>query len=66
MRLLINGATRELPEGLDGAALLKLLGLPGATLVAELNQQVLSSAAFQATELHDGDVLELVTVVGGG
>lgn len=66
MQLIINGEVREVAAALDGAALLQLLGLPAGTIVAELNGKVLQSGEFQAAVLRDGDVIELVTIVGGG
>jgi sulfur carrier protein len=66
MKLTLNGQVREFAEGLDGAGLLQLLGLPAATMVAEVNGLVLMSSEFQAAALGEGDVIELVTVVGGG
>lgn len=66
MRVIVNGKETELPEALSGAALLERLGVPAAALVAEVNGAVLSLAQFTILAIRDGDVIELVTLVGGG
>jgi len=66
MKVVVNGATRELPEGMTGEQLLTSLQLSPAALVVELNGQVLKTSEFLAHPLVEGDSVELVTVVGGG
>lgn len=66
MQIIVNGEPREVDGGISGAQLLALLRLPASTAIAELNGQVLVSSQFQAQVLYAGDVIELVTVVGGG
>lgn len=66
MLITVNGTDREVDEGISGAGLLEMLGLPASTAVAELNGMVLVSSQFQAQTLNAGDVIELVTIVGGG
>jgi len=46
--------------------LLKLLGIDSATVVAELDGQIIERANFAATALKDGQSIELVRFVGGG
>ena len=66
MRLTINGNIQEHPDGITGAELLERIDWTVATLVAEVNGSIVRRAEFLGLELHDGDQLELVTVVGGG
>lgn len=66
MRISINGEHQEMTDGLTGAQLLRLLNIAPTTAVAEYNGRIMQSAAFQIQELQDGDVIELVTLVGGG
>ncbi len=62
----VNGEKRELAEHATVTALLEALGL-GATLVAvERNGEIVPRARHAATELADGDKLEVVHFVGGG
>jgi sulfur carrier protein len=64
--IIVNGEQRDVADGMNGAELLELLHLPASTAVAELNGKVLVSSQFQAQTLCTGDVIELVTIVGGG
>lgn len=65
MRLTVNGETRDFPvTRVDG--LLEALGLAGQAVAVELNEAVVPKRQHAETALSDGDVLELVTLVGGG
>ncbi|MEM7625606.1 MAG: sulfur carrier protein ThiS [Planctomycetota bacterium] len=65
MKLTINGESRDVDaDRVD--RLLEVLGMQGQAVAVELNQQVVPKRDHAATELRDGDVLELVTLVGGG
>jgi len=66
MQITVNGQAMELSAGQTGAGLLAELKIPPATVVAELNAQIIKREDFLKHVLSDGDVLELVTVVGGG
>lgn len=66
MQIRINGTLHEHPAGISGAQLLEAIDWTAATLVAEVNGRIVRRDEFLALELHDGDELELVTVVGGG
>jgi thiamine biosynthesis protein ThiS len=67
--LKINGketpfADDKMPATLT--ALLSVLGVDSATVVAELDGQIIERANFTATPLKDGQSIELVRFVGGG
>lgn len=66
MNLTVNGVPRELPDGSTGADLLTALGIPASTTVAEVNGEIVPREQFVARHLQTGDVIELVTIVGGG
>ena len=66
MTVQVNGSARELADGTTGAQLLAELGAVPSITVAEVNGRIVPRAEFGALMLHDGDVLELVTIVGGG
>jgi sulfur carrier protein len=66
MRATVNGETQELPEGLTVAGLLKRLGLREGRVAVERNGAVVKRARHPDEALADGDVLEVVTFVGGG
>lgn len=61
----MNGARREVTDGLTVAALVTELGIRGRVAV-ELNGEVLRQAQHPEVRLRDGDTLEVVTFVGGG
>ncbi len=66
MKLTVNGQEREYFSPLDGAGLLAALDIPASTVVVELNGEIIQRKNFLTHALNDGDVLELVTLVGGG
>lgn len=65
MKLTVNGELREVPARtvLD---LLQELGLEPKRTVVEKNAVIVDRAAYPETALAEGDVLELVGIVGGG
>ena len=65
MRLVVNGEAREVPAGATVLELLETLGIRGRVAV-ERNGTVLRQAEHAETRLAEGDVLEVVTFVGGG
>lgn len=66
MQITVNGKLMDFTVAPTGAALLEALAITPATVVAELNGEVVKREDFLARILADADVLELVTVVGGG
>ena len=65
MTLIINGKS----EQRDAATVRDLvvqLGLGGRAVAVEVNQQLVPRRAHEKTALHEGDVVEVVTLVGGG
>jgi thiamine biosynthesis protein ThiS len=65
MVLVVNGERREVPAGCTVVDLLQLLGIRGRVAV-ERNGTVLRQGELAETRLVEGDVLEVVTFVGGG
>ncbi len=66
MTLHINGEARQFPGGLTVGALVEQLGMKADRVAVELNREIVSRDRWPATELHDGDRLEIVHFVGGG
>jgi thiamine biosynthesis protein ThiS len=64
--ILVNGETRELATGTSVARLVEDLGLRPEVVAVEVNRELVTRARRASTELHDGDRVELVTLVGGG
>lgn len=66
MTIQLNGAPREVPEGLTLAALLKWLGLDPDRVAVERNMQIVKRSEWGDTPIEGGDRLEVVQMVGGG
>lgn len=66
MLILVNGATREVDDGLSLSALIDLLALPPQRIAVELNREVVRRADWNSTILKNADRLEIVHFVGGG
>jgi len=65
MCITVNGDQREVPEGADLSALIALYNLTPDRVAVELNQRLVRAQQYN-TPLREGDVVELVTFVGGG
>lgn len=66
MNLTVNGKDYELTDDATVAALVADMGLTGKPLAVELNKEVVRFRDHPTTELHEGDTVEVVTLVGGG
>ena len=66
MQIEVNGQARELPDGSTIAELLRQLEVVQPHVAVEVNLELVPRAKHAATTLHEGDRLEVVTLVGGG
>jgi sulfur carrier protein len=66
MRVTVNGAPCEAPDGLTVRELIAHLGLDGGPVAVERNLEVVPRAEHATVHLREGDVLEIVHFVGGG
>lgn len=66
MKLILNGEPKELPALRTVADLVRHLGLAAAPCAVEVNRALVSKPAHESHELHEGDSVEVVTLVGGG
>jgi thiamine biosynthesis protein ThiS len=67
--LKINGKEEIFPDNKLPATiadLLRHLGVDSATVVAELDGQIIERVKFSTINLHDGQSIELVRFVPGG
>jgi thiamine biosynthesis protein ThiS len=67
--LRINGVEKQFPAGQlpsTVAELLKQLDIEAATVVAEVDGQIVESKKFGRTQLCSGQTIELVRFVAGG
>jgi sulfur carrier protein len=66
MRLTVNGAAQQVPDGTTMPALIEQLGLRVGSVVVEHNGTALLRSEVLAATLAEGDVVELVRAVAGG
>ncbi len=64
--LRVNGETRPCPEGLCLEAVLVSLGYQPRLVVVEFNGEILPRDRWATQSVGESDVLEVVTIVGGG
>jgi len=66
MRVQANGDNVEVPDGATVRTLVERLGLGKAACAAEVNKRLVPRREHETTLLAEGDVVELVSLVGGG
>ena len=66
VQVLINGETREVPDGLTVTGLLAHLSLSGNRVAIERNLDRLPWTQWGETLVSAGDRFEIVHLVGGG
>ena len=66
MRIMLNGEEREFAGIKTVEELVSHLELDNSRIATELNFNVVRKSDYAATELEEGDKLEIVTFVGGG
>jgi sulfur carrier protein len=66
MTVMINGESREIPEGLTVAALLEHLGMKNDRVAIERNLDILPRVQWAETKVQVNDSFEIVHFVGGG
>lgn len=66
MKVTINGAERDIPDGLTVRELVVHLGLAGGPVAVEQNRDIVPRAEHASRRVNDGDAIEIVHFVGGG
>jgi thiamine biosynthesis protein ThiS len=66
MKIQINGESKDVGSHLTLAALIETLGMKSDRVAVELNRDIVPRDRWAATELREGDRLEIVHFVGGG
>ena len=66
LAITVNGEPRRVPAPASVADLLHHLQLDPRMVVVELNRRIIRRPQLAATELAEGDTVELVHFVGGG
>jgi thiamine biosynthesis protein ThiS len=64
--IVVNGETASIRADSTVAELLTQLNIVSRAIAVECNQEILPSHRFQQHILEPDDILEIVTLVGGG
>jgi thiamine biosynthesis protein ThiS len=66
VKLQVNGESKDFIPPLTLTALVDQLGMKSDRVAVELNREIVPRTRWDATNLADGDRLEIVHFVGGG
>ena len=66
IKIPVNGAGKEVPDGRSIVGLLELLHIPSDRVAIERNRQIVRKSDWAATIIVSGDSIAVVTFVGGG
>jgi len=66
MNIIVNGKRKEISSSLDLKSAVALFCGNKSPVVAELNGNIIRPPQWEETSLQEGDVVELVSFVGGG
>lgn len=66
MKLTINGAEKDVPDGLTVRELIVHLGLGDGPVAIEQNREIVPRAEHGTRRVSGGDAIEIVHFVGGG
>ncbi|MDB5218073.1 MAG: Sulfur carrier protein ThiS [Myxococcaceae bacterium] len=66
MHVVVNGSSREIPEGLTVKDLVAHLGLSEGPVAVEINREIVPRAEHATRAVATGDTIEIVHFVGGG
>jgi sulfur carrier protein len=66
MEVVVNGTTREVPDGLTVRGLVVHLGLADGPVAVEINREIVPRAEHATRAVAVGDAIEIVHFVGGG
>ncbi len=66
LRVTVNGEPRDVAAGSSAHDLIVAAGLAGRPLAVEVNERIVPRRDLPGCMLHEGDRVEIVTLVGGG
>jgi thiamine biosynthesis protein ThiS len=66
MRITVNGKPREIDRELDLPSFLRETGVEPKLVAVAINGEVVPKSEYAAARVREGDVLEIVRMVGGG
>ena len=68
MKIRVNGEQRLIQsnKSISLNEIIKILGYSSSTVVVEVNKLIINSAEWNDKYIKNGDILEIVSIVGGG
>jgi sulfur carrier protein len=66
MKITLNGQKRDFANSCSLSEIVTQFCRQTEAVIAEHNGTIVKSAQWQQTKIREGDILELVTLVGGG
>lgn len=66
MKIVLNGAAREVTESTTISSVLEEVGINPDRVVVEVNLQIIDRLHFKSTFFKEGDRVEVIGFVGGG
>ena len=66
MKITINGQEKELTDQVSLQEIIRQFYQNPKHAIAEVNGSIVKSINWQETDIHEGDIVELVSFVGGG
>ncbi len=66
IQLKVNGELQTCSPQMNLPTFLEKIGLNPRLVAVEYNGEILHRQFWETTEMKEGDVLEIVTIVGGG
>jgi sulfur carrier protein len=66
MTITLNGEKKEVPENITVLGLLETLNILHQRVAVELNETIVKKDTYDRTTIKDGDILEVVSFMGGG
>lgn len=66
MNITVNGEPRDVQPDMSIRSLIESLSLKPELTAVQLNETIVHRDDLHATMLSDGDIVELIRVVGGG
>ena len=66
MQVTLNGEARDVETGTTVGRLVDVITSDRTRVAVERNRKIVPRAAYDESRVEDGDVIEVVTLVGGG
>ena len=66
MQITLNGETTDIPDSLNVTQLIEHLQLGQRRVAVEINREIVPKSRHTETLVCDGDIVEMVTAIGGG